>query len=159
MNKPPIVTASLSSIRHYIFLCHGRDPRTPVDVLSPAIIPIYESGKTYKAELIRALRRAAQVVAAHRRSEYDYLSSRPPNATFPVGMAVLMYQPPVTTLSARNERKTAKLTRPWTGPYRITDIPSASIRTLTDSRGITHPNIHISRLKPYYHRPDAFLDH
>lgn len=142
------------------FLMHGFDPRRPLDVaLHPAANDYpYSAASEYRPDMLHVVaeaRRRLQVITrklqARNRAAYND-SHR--DVSYRVGELVWLYTIPRST-----DGKTAKLLRPWRGPFRIVSVASNLLNyRLAGHAGIPfQQTVHISRLKPYYSnakRPD-----
>jgi len=126
------------------FLCHGRDPNGPMDILPPTESPSTDH-VSYKSLVLDKLRRAFQVVKHH-----HTLPKESPKPTFAVGDAVLMRLDESHAALKHNDN--AKKLRPrWSAPFRVTDVLSDSRYNIANHTK-SFDNVHVSHLKHYFVR-------
>ncbi len=142
------ITPSLDSTGYSpYFLNHGRYPRMPIDtvlhVTSDALPSVKEFIKTVVDELQTAHSATEQILNERKevmRKKSEQITNDP---DFKVGDIVYIYEPVIV------KGNSAKLARPFAGPYYIVEKPShlhAKLRRVSDGKPIKN-KVHINRLK------------
>jgi hypothetical protein len=133
------------------FLTYGRDPRLPINVSLGSTQPTPRNGTTYRAQLMQKFESAFELVRknlakAHERQKTNYDKGRR-EIEFPVGSRVWLYTP------TKKKGLSPKLTRPWKGPFRVTQRVGKLLYKLRDEDGRTLKQlVHVQRLKTFTDR-------
>lgn len=136
------------------FLVHGRHPVMPSDSALAPPLNVSRDTSTFIAQLLsnlEASRSAARNILQERRQAMvESAKSKANHVNFQVGDVVFLYTPVVAIGNS------AKLTRPWVGPYYIVEKLSNIHCKLRrkDNNVIVKNRVHINRLKHGYIRPD-----
>ena len=139
------------------FLTYGLHPRSPLDTMLPALdtmLPAIpdppRSAQQYLADLLSVLECAKADAEAAMTARKQFMMAKGQQIAhdplFQVGEEVFLYSP---VLDMQN-KQSAKLLSPWTGPYYIVEKLSAvnvRLRRKSDNVLVAGP-IHINRLKP-----------
>jgi hypothetical protein len=129
------------------FLNHGTYPRMPIDTIlhvpSDVIPSVNEFIKTVVDEMQIAHRATEQILNERKQIMRDKSELNANDPNFKVGDIVYIYEPVIV------KGNSAKLARPFAGPYYIVEKPShlhAKLRRVSDGKPVKN-KVHINRLK------------
>ena len=144
------VTAQGSTKESPFFLLYGRDARQPMEEALACPTSVYVVDvDDYKSELVRGLTSAWETAAEcikaaqdHQKAVYDRGAKE---MDYKVGDRVLVYMPHEST------GKTAKLARPYFGPYRVLNVtPTNAEVRLVDRPDDPPIFVSLDRVRPCY---------
>ena len=135
----------------------GRRARLPVDVELGIAPPEEQLSTEFSQNLKAKLRLARELVnaeatGAQYRQATAFNQKLKNKQQFNVGDYVWLYNPAV------KKGLSPKLTRPYSGPYRIVEIHGDVNASLVSPNGGRRQRVHLNRLRPCYRRPMDLQD-
>lgn len=129
-----------------LFLLHGRDPILPIDsIIKPQNVK-YDADHNYVSELMIRLNNAFLTIREQlqkcQTKQTAHYNKKTKTKTFELGHLVYLHD------AATEIGISKKLTKPWTGPYRIVEIKGRvnyRIRRLNSRKQVI---VHANRLNP-----------
>lgn len=127
------------------YLCHGRDPGLPHEILDAPSVPKYACLEDYRAELTLRMRAAHEVTGealrksqACRKTQYDRKTKSP---EFREGDRVYV------DVRYPGKGLSQKLGQKWKGPYRITRLVTPVVAQVKEIKRGSVTTVHVNRLK------------
>lgn len=129
------------------FLMHGRDMILPFDdVLKPKKVK-YDIDTNYASEMMlrlqKALEHVSKVMSERSKDRARDFNKKAKERTFELGDLVYLYDP------AHKVGISKKLTRPWSGPFRIVKVLGPVTYKIRKVGTRQEQVVHVNRLKPF----------
>ena len=146
------------------FLMHGREARSPIDILASSLKEIYHDVASYGTLVTRELKHAYDIVRTRllenaKRTLSKWNASHPRKvATFQPGDQVLMFKPNLNKQTGQPDHS-AKFNKSWNGPYVVREHrfdADSDVYLLEDTSTGRQWSVNVNKLTQYF--PRTFLD-